>query len=259
MDLNSRTSIKETERKFYNKCAEQQATKYKSWREIFSKYLKAPYFAYLSKFPKKVGGDFRILELCCGMGEFSFDISEITQANVLATDISDKSIEVCRKQLVRYPNPDLTFLVSDVETLELPEKSFDVVCMSGSLSCIDLDVVLKKIKEWLKPEGSFICVDTLGHNPLYNAKRWCATFIWKTRTRQTFLGIPKMDTIERISRCFEETKVEFFGIFAFMGPFLKPLIGDEKSARFVNFLDRKFSFLKKYAFKFVLVGKGVRK
>ena len=257
MDINSRTSIKETERKFYNERAEQQATKYKSWRAIFPGYLKAPYLAYLSNFPRKVGSDFRILELCCGMGEFSFDISEITQANVLATDISDKSIEVCRKQLVHYPNPDLTFLVSDVETLELPEKSFDVVCMSGSLSCIDLDVVLKKIKEWLKPEGSFICVDTLGHNPLYNAKRWC-NFIFGKRTKQTLLGIPKMDTIKRISRCFEETEVSFFGVFAFMGPFLKPLIGDEQSAKFVNFWDRKFSFLKKYAFKFVLVAKGVR-
>ena len=148
--MDSRTSIKETEREFYNNCAKQRASEYKSWREIFPKYLKAPYFAYLSKFPKKVGSDCRILELCCGMGEFSFDISEITQANVLATDISDKSIEICRKQLVRYPNPDLTFLVSDFETLKVPEKSFDIICMSGSLSYIDLDVVLKKIKEWLK-------------------------------------------------------------------------------------------------------------
>ena len=255
--MDSRTSIKETERKFYNKCAEHVQQKYKSWREIFPKYLKAPYFAYLSNFPKKVGSDFKILELSCGMGEFSFDISEITQANVLAIDISDKSIEVCRKQLARYLNPNLTFLVSDVETLEVPEKSFDIVCVSGSLSYIDLDVILKNIKKWLKPEGSFICVDTLGHNPLYNAKRWC-NFIFGERTKQTGLGIPKMDTIKRISRCFEETEVNFFGIFAFIGPFLKPLIGDDKTAKCVNFLDRSFSFLKKYAFKFVLIGKKVK-
>ena len=256
--MDSRTSIKETEREFYNNCAKQRASEYKSWREIFPKYLKAPYFAYLSRFPKKVGGDFRILELCCGMGEFSFDISEITQANVLGVDISDKSIEVCRKQLDRYPNPNLTFLVSDVETLKLPEKSLDIICMSGSLSYIGLDVVLEKIKRWLKPEGSFVCVDTLGHNPLYNARRWC-NFIFGKSTKQTLFGIPKMDTIKRISRCFEETEVNFFGIFAFVGPFLKPLlIGDDKTARFVDFLDRRFSFLKKYAFKFVLVGKKLQ-
>ena len=253
--MNSR--IKETEREFYNDCAKQRA-EYKSWREIYPGYLKAPYFAYLQKFPKKVGGDFRILELCCGMGEFSFDISEITQASVLAVDISAESIEICRKQLVRYPNPDdLTFLVSDVETLELPEKSFDIICMSGSLSCIDLDVILEKIKRWLKPEGSFVCVDTYGYNVFFNVKRKL-NYLFGKRTKQTVCGIPKEDTIARISRCFKKTEVNFFGIFAFVGPFLKPLIGDDKTARFVNFLDRRFSFLKKYAFKFVLVGKGVR-
>lgn len=252
-DMDSRTSAVETERRFYNKCAEQRATKYKSWKEIFPEYLKAPYFAYLSKFPKKVGSDFKILELCCGMRELSFDIAKITQANVLAVDISDKSIEVCKKQLARYPGSNLTFLVSDVGTV--PLNSFDIICMSGSLSYIDLDVVLEKIKGMLKLEGSFICVDTLGHNPLYNAKRWC-NFICKKRTKRTLLGIPKTDTIERISRCFEETEVNFFGIFAFMGPFLKPLLGGEKTAKFVDFLNRKFSSLRKYGFKFVLSGRG---
>ena len=258
MNIDLRSSVKNAEREFYNKRAEKRATEYRSWREIFPEYLKAPYFAFLSKFPKKVGSDFKILELCCGMGEFSFDIAEITQASVLATDISDKSIEVCRKRLARHPSPNLTFLVSDVETLELPQNSFDIVCMSGGLSYIDLDVVLERIKRWLKPEGSFICVDTLGHNPLYNAKRWC-NFIFGKRTKQTLLGIPKIDTIKRISRCFEETEVNFFSIFAFVGPFLKPLIGDDKTVRFVNFLDRKFSFLGKYGFKFVLVGKGLKR
>ena len=64
MDIDPRTSIKETEREFFNHQAEQAATKYKNWREIFPEYLKAPYFAYLSKFPKKVGSDFKVLELC---------------------------------------------------------------------------------------------------------------------------------------------------------------------------------------------------
>ena len=112
-----------------------------------------------------------------------------------------------------------------------------------------------KIKKWLKPEGRFICVDTLGHSPIYNAKRRC-NFICNKRTKQTVLGIPKIDAIKRIARCFKETEVSFFGIFAFIGSFLKPLIGDDKTARLVNFLDRRFSFLKRYAFKFVLVSKN---
>ena len=258
MNIDLRSSVKNAEREFYNKRAEKRATEYRSWREIFPEYLKAPYFAFLSKFPKKVGSDFKILELCCGMGEFSFDIAEITQASVLATDISDKSIEVCRQQLRRYPNKNLSFEVADAELLELPENSFDIICMSGSLSYVDVNVVLEKIRKQLKPGGSFICVDTYGYNPFFNVKRWF-NYLSGKRTKQTLFGIPKMDTIKRISRCFEETEVNFFGIFAFIGPFLKPLIGDDKTAKFVNFLDRKFSFAKRYAFKFVLVGKGLKR
>lgn len=138
--MDSRSSTANAEREWYNERAVQRKGKYKSWKEIFPEYLKAPYFAYLSNFPKKVGSDFKILELCCGMGEFSFHIAEITQANVLAVDISDKSIEVCRKQLDCHPNCNLVFSVSNVETLELPEKSFDIVCISGGLSCVDLEV-----------------------------------------------------------------------------------------------------------------------
>lgn len=256
MGIDLRSSIANAEREWYNKRAEQQA-EYESWREHFPEYLKAPYFAYLSKFPKKVGSDFKILELCCGMGEFSFDIAEITEGTVLAVDISDKSIEVCRRQLRRYPNKNLSFEVANAELLELPENSFDIICMSGSLSYVDVNVVLGKIRKWIKAEGSFICVDTYGYNPFFNVKRWF-NYLFGKRTKQTLLGIPKMDTIKRISRCFEETEVNFFGIFAFMGPFLKPLIGDAKTTKFVNFLDRKFSFLKEYAFKFVLVGKKVK-
>ena len=126
--------------------------------------------------------------------------------------------------------------------------------MSGSLSYVDVNVVLGKIRKWLKPEGSFICVDTYWYNPFFNAKRWF-NYLFGKRTKQTLLGIPKKDTIERIRCCFRETEVNFFGIFAFIGPFLKPLIGDNKTAKLVNFLDRKFSFAKRYAFKFVLEGK----
>ena len=49
-------------------------------------------------------------------------------------------MEVCRKQLDCHPNCNLVFSVSKVETLELPEKSFDIVCISGGLSCVDLEV-----------------------------------------------------------------------------------------------------------------------
>ena len=256
MGMCTRQEVKSKERSFYNRLAE-KVIKYKNWREIYPLYLQAPYEAYLQNFPKKIGENCKVLELCCGMGEFSFDIAEITGGDVLAIDISDKSIEICKQQARQSQNDRLTFLVADVEELDLAGKSFDIICMSGSLSYLDLAVLFEKVKRWLKPEGSFICVDTYGHSPLFNVKRRF-NYLLKQDTKQTLCGIPKVGTIETISHCFKEAKIEFFGIFAFIGPFLQPLFGAQRTANFVNFLDKKFSFLQKYAFKFVFVGRSLK-
>ncbi len=77
------------------------------------------------------------------MGEFSFDIAKITQGNIQAFDIPEESIRICKKhQTYKNGCDNLTFQAADIETLQLPEKEFDVICMSGSLSCINLDTFL---------------------------------------------------------------------------------------------------------------------
>ena len=250
--------IKNNEIDFYRKKSKIRG-KYVSWKTFYPEYLKAPYYKYLSYFPRynESNKQLKILELCCGMGGFSFDIAHVTQGKLLAVDVLKESIAICNQHLLETKQKNLEFKVTDIEQLQLPENSFDIICMSGSLSYLNLDIFLENVKKWLKPEGRLIIVDTYGYSPFFNKKRRLNYLFGKT-TKQTVLGIPKMDTIERISRCFEKTEVNFFGIFAFMGPFLKPLIGDEKTAKFVNFLDRMFSFLKKYAFKFVLVGKKLQ-
>ena len=71
-------------------------------------------------------------------------------------------------------------------------------------------------------------------------------------TKQTVLGIPKDDTINQIKDCFNQTEISFYGTFAFIGSFLKYIIGDKRTAKVVDFLDKIFPMLNKYAFKFVL-------
>lgn len=252
---NSQT-IKQDENLWYAKKATRRGT-YVGWSDFYPEYLKAPYIKYLALFESLEVKNPEILELCCGMGEFSFDIARITQGKVLAVDISKESIDICNQHLNETHQEGLKFEVADIEKLELPEKNFDVICMSGSLSYLNLDILLNNIKKWLKPEGRFIVVDTYGYSPVFNLKRKLNYLFGKT-TKQTVLGIPKEDTIQRIRNCFEKSEVDFFGIFAFIGPFLKYIIGEQYTAKLVDFLDKKFSFLKRYAFKFVLCAKQLK-
>lgn len=231
---------------------------YVSWIDFYPEYLKTPYEQYLKHIQQHKFEGMKILELCCGMGEFSFDIAQKTGAHTLAVDISPESIEICQKHLQECPNDQLTFKVADVESLELPEAEFDLICMSGSLSYVDLEQLLNNIKKWLKPKGTFVVVDTYGYSPIFNLKRRLNYWFKKT-TKQTVLGIPKKDTIDAIKACFETTEVNYYGTFAFIGPFLKYIIGEKMTKKVVDNLDKCFSFLKKYAFKFVLCANNLKK
>lgn len=244
------SAIKNNEINFYREKSKNRK-KYVSWKTFYPEYLKTPYYKYLSYFPcyKESSKQLKILELCCGMGEFSFDIAHITQGEVLAVDISKESIDICNQHLLESKQNNLEFKVADIEQLELPENNFDIICMSGSLSYLNLDIFLKNVKKWLKPEGHLIIVDTYGYSPFFNLKRKLNYLFGKT-TRQTVLGIPKDDTINQIRNCFNQTEINFYGTFAFIGSLLKYIIGDKKTAKIVNFLDKVSP--DKWAFKFVL-------
>ena len=233
---------------------------FKNFDDILPEHLKAPYYKYLSHFPcyNECNKQLKILELCCGMEEFSFDIARITQGEVLAVDISKESIDICNQHLLETKQNNLEFKVADIEQLQLPENSFDIICMSGSLSYLNLDIFLGNVKKWLKPEGRLIIVDTYGYSPFFNLKRRLNYLFGKT-TKQTVLGIPKDDTINQIKDCFSQTEISFYGTFAFIGPFLKYIIGDKRTAKVVDFLDKICPILNKWAFKFVLVAEKLKK
>lgn len=251
--------IKNNEIDFYREKSKIRE-KYVSWETFYPEYLKAPYYKYLSHFScyNECNKQLKILELCCGMGEFSFDIARITQGEVLAVDISKESIDICNQHLLETKQNNLEFKVADIEQLQLPENNFDIICMSGSLSYLNLDIFLENVKKWLKPEGRLIIVDTYGYSPFFNLKRRLNYLFGKT-TKQTVLGIPKDDTINQIRNCFNQREINFYGTFAFLGPFLKYLIGDKRTAQIVNFLDKIFPILNKWAFKFVLVAQKIKK
>lgn len=250
-------NVKKAEIALYDKNAS-LLKKFVTWKEIFPKYLKSPYECYLNYIKKYSCGAKQVLDLCCGMGEFSFDIASRTDAKVLAVDISPESINVCKKQLEKNHIENLFFEVRDAEKLNFPESFFDVVCMSGSLSCIDVELILSNIKKWLKPNGSFIVVDTYGYNPIFNLKRRFNCLL-KQRTVNTVNNIPKKATIDAIKSCFKKTEVNYFGTFAFIGPFLKYIIGESMTKKVVDSLDKCFPFLEKYAFKFVLCANNPKK
>ena len=218
-------------------------------------YLRKPYEIYYRLQNKHIASNANVLELCCGMGEFTFDLAQLTQNKILAVDISPKSIEVAKQRAEKKKITHIDFVTSDIETLNLPCNHFDVICMAGSLSYVDVNLVIEKVKGWLNQNGCFIVVDTYGYNPFFNVKRRL-NYLFNLDTKQTMLGIPKKSTIDKIRSHFESFEIHYCNTFAFIGPFLKYIVGEKLTAKLVDKLDDYFPCFKKYAFKFVFCAQG---
>ena len=212
--------------------------------------LRAPYCAYESLVISSLSSNFSVLELGAGTGSFTGMLVR-TGANVCATDISPRSLEVLA---LRYQGIGrLVTQVADMECLPFSDAEFEIVTSAGSLSYGDNIKVMNEIFRVLKPGGVFICVDSLNHNPIYQLNRWMH-YLRGQRTRSTLIRMPKISLIEQYRVKFGHVDVQFFGGFSWLIPILVPIFNEERVARILDRLDEIIN-VKKSAFKFVLVAR----
>jgi 2-polyprenyl-3-methyl-5-hydroxy-6-metoxy-1,4-benzoquinol methylase len=95
----------------------------------------------------------RALEMGCYMGEFTKLIRE-QFSDVTVIEASDELIEQSRQRV----GPDVKFINSTFETVELPEK-YDSIFLMHTLEHLDDPVlVLKRVNDWLSESGRFFLV-----------------------------------------------------------------------------------------------------
>jgi ubiquinone/menaquinone biosynthesis C-methylase UbiE len=210
---------------------------------------------------KEKGEIIHFLDYGCGMGVHSIFPAKLG-AEVYGIDISEKSLEIAKKWAEQLGVKDrVKFLVMDCEELKFPDNFFDIVFNCGTLSCLDRNRAYPEIVRVLKPDGYFISVDTLGHNPLLNLNRKIK-LMRGLRTRHTFENILKMKDIEIAKEYFMETKVYFFNLINLIGIPFQKLPGIDFFARVLEAGDKillKIPFLRKYAFKVVFIFSQPRK
>ncbi len=71
---------------------------------------------------------------------------------IVGVDINPEYLAVCRK---RYADklPQLKLLCEDLSTLDLAASSFDLIYAALIFEYVDVDKLLAKIADWLKPDG----------------------------------------------------------------------------------------------------------
>jgi len=117
--------------------------------------------------------DKRVLEYGCGQGEASLIIAKkYSPKSVVGIDISDVAVDQARSEATALGLSNISFQVMNAEKMDFPDDEFDLVCGFGILHHLDLDIALRELARVLKPHGSCIFLEPLGHNPAISLYRW---------------------------------------------------------------------------------------
>jgi SAM-dependent methyltransferase len=106
----------------------------------------------------------RVLDLGCGFGWFARWARTMGAAQVLGIDLSEKMLARARAET---QDPGVTYRLANIEHLELPDASFDLVYSSLALHYIeDFGAMCVAIRRVLVPGGHFVF--SVEH-PIYTA------------------------------------------------------------------------------------------
>lgn len=109
----------------------------------------------------------RVLDYGCGDGMSSLEIVKMGAAEVVGIDISDLSVKHAQMNAKREGLEDRAkFYVMDAESMEFGDNNFDLIYESGVLHHLDLQKAYAELSRVLRRDGSMICNEALGHNPI---------------------------------------------------------------------------------------------
>ncbi|AYQ56976.1 hypothetical protein MS2017_1279 [Bathymodiolus thermophilus thioautotrophic gill symbiont] len=211
--------------------------------------LKKPYDFYESIIAMHINDKSFVLEIGAGMGE-NTEFLLATGAKVCATDISEHSLGVIEK---RFNTDKLITKVADMEKLPFLDQSFDMVVSAGSLSYGDNDMVLHEIYRVLKIKGVFIAIDSLNNNPIYRLNRY-VHYLKGERSLSVIERTPDLKLLSKYEQKFGKIETRFFGSISFLTPLMIRAFGEKISTKISDIVDKMF-FIKRSAFKFVLMAK----
>jgi len=122
----------------------------------FMKRFAREYPELLKLIKSDLNTDDSVLEMACGTGIISLEISSIVR-QVTATDISPEMIEIASAKAQELKINNIGFFVQNGYSLDFQDDSFDVCIISNALHVVpEPERMLKEAKRVLKPQGMLI-------------------------------------------------------------------------------------------------------
>lgn len=152
----------------------------------------------------------RALTLACGdmSGEYQFLNNAAEVVSIDAYDISEGQRQKFLKRQDLNPDIEINYQISDVNKIELPQSSYDIVFVQQAYHHFEaLEHIADQIHNTLKPDGIFVIIDYIGANYLQRTgkQKKVSQEIWSTlpeRLRTTLQGdvreyihVPDIDSL----------------------------------------------------------------
>lgn len=169
---------------------------------------------YVEEWLSKNGRDKVVLDYCCGLGDMSLRIARQGAKEIHGFDISEESVKTARKLLQSNGYEDRSFFsVDDAEGTKHEDDKFDVIICSGVLHHLDLNKAYPELRRILKPGGTILCIEALGHNPIIQLYR---NMTPKLRTAWETEHILKVKDLKKAKSYFKNVNVKYFHLFTIM-------------------------------------------
>ena len=108
----------------------------------------------------------RILDIGCGPGVQTVDLLKISRGTVLALDFLPEMIERTKSNAERaHVVERLKVLVQDMQQMDFPSASFDVIWSEAAIYNLGFENGLKKVKSFVRPGGCVVVSEAVWLKP----------------------------------------------------------------------------------------------
>lgn len=119
----------------------------------------------------------KILNPGCGAGEESIYLAK-KGGNIWAADISNEMLKIVQKLAKKFKVLSVIKTCKEnVERLNFPDNSFDLIFGNSILHHISLDKAIPEFYRVLKRKGKVVFIEPLGYNPVINYYRKLAYLV----------------------------------------------------------------------------------
>ncbi|GAB4526025.1 MAG: hypothetical protein Tsb0014_05950 [Pleurocapsa sp.] len=188
----------------------------------------------------------RVLEYGCGTGSYAFELAKSGAESVIGIDISPVAIKIAEQEATNRKVDDKTsFRVMNAENLEFDPDSFDLICGSGILHHLDLNLAVNSMTKVLQSDGKALFLEPLGHNILINLYRRLTPSI-RSEDEHPLLA----KDLAFFRQHFQQVNIQYFYLISLAASFLAGKSGFNTVLKYLEVLDSallKLPWMKKQA------------